>query len=66
MAVSLSVYPFHFLLPITFFKKIYIYLFIYLAALGLHCCTGVFSLVVASGGYSSLRWEGFSLRWLLL
>ena len=25
-----------------------------------------FSLAVASGGYSSLWWEGFSLQWLLL
>ena len=33
--------------------------------LGLHCYTG-FSLVVASGGYSSLRCRSFSLWWLLL
>ena len=33
--------------------------FFLLAALGLCCCTG-FSLVVASGGYSSLQCTGFS------
>ena len=35
-----------------------------LAMLGL-CCTRL-SLVVAHGGYSSLRCPGFSLHWLLL
>ena len=41
------------------------YLVIYLmAALGLRCC--VRSLVVESGGYSSLRCVGFSLQWFLL
>ena len=48
-----------------FFKFFYYYFFIFwllwvfIAAHGL-------SLVVASGGYSSLRCAGFSLRWLLL
>ena len=46
-----------------FFFNEFIYLF--LAVLGLCCCPG-FSLVAASGGYSLLRCEGFSLRWLLL
>ena len=46
-----------------FLKNKFIYLF--LAALGLCCCTWAF-LVVASGGYSLLRWSGFSLQWLLL
>ena len=47
-----------------FFNK-FIYLFsfwlrwVFVAARGL-------SLVVASGGYSSLRCAGFSLRWLLV
>ena len=42
------------------------FFFFFLAALGLRCCVRAFSIVVASGGYSSLRCEGFSLRWLLL
>ena len=42
--------------------KIFIYLF--LAVLGLCCCTG-FSPVVTSGGYSLLQCSGFSLWWLL-
>ena len=46
-----------------FFKFIFIY-FLFLAALGLHCSAGL-SLVAESGGYSSLRCAGFSLRWLL-
>ena len=33
--------------------------------LGLHCSVDL-SLVMVSGGYSSLRYSGFSLRWLLL
>ena len=41
------------------------YLFI-LAALGLPCCTRGLSLVVMSGGCSSLWCTGFSLRWFLL
>ena len=43
-------------------------MFLFLAALGLHCFIAAcgLSLVAASGGYSSLRWAGFSLRWLLL
>ena len=48
-------------------KGFLINLFIYsfLAVLGLCCCVG-FPLVLVSGGYSSLRCTGFSLRWLLL
>ena len=43
-----------------FYKFIYLWLhWIFVAARGL-------SLVMASGGYSSLRCAGFSLRWLLL
>ena len=43
-----------------FLKFIYLWLHrVFVAAHGL-------SLVVASGGYSSLRCVGFSLRWLLL
>ena len=37
-----------------------------MAALGLRCCARAFSLVEASGGYSSLLSASFSLRWLLL
>ena len=44
-------------------KKFFFNLF--LAVLGLHCCSG-FSLVVASGRYCSSRCAGFSLWWLLL
>ena len=33
---------------------------LFMAALGLRCCTHAFSLVAASGGYSSLRCAGFS------
>ena len=37
----------------------------FLAERGLRCCVQL-SLVVASGGYSSLQYAGFSLQWLLL
>ena len=39
--------------------------FLFLAVLGL-CCLPRLALVVASGGYSSLRCTGSSLQWLLL
>ena len=48
------------------------FFFFFLIYLLIYGCVGVFvaahrlSLVVASGGYSSLRCAGFSLRWLLL
>ena len=51
-----------------FFKKIFfkfIDLFLFLAVLGLCCCTWAFS-SAAIGGYSSLRCAGFLLQWLLL
>ena len=54
------------------FFKINIYLFICLFVCFYFWLCWVFvavrglSLVVASGGYSSLRCAGFSLRWLLL
>ena len=45
---------------ILFLKFIYFWLrWVFVAVRGL-------SLVAASGGYSSLWWAGFSLRWLLL
>ena len=39
--------------------------YLFLAVLGLLCCTG-FPLVVVSGGHSSLSFVGFSLWWVLL
>ena len=48
---------------IFIFINLFIYLF--LAALGLHCCVRAFS-SCASGGYSLLQCVGFSLWWLLL
>ena len=41
------------------------FMHLFLAVLGLCCCSG-FSLVVVSGGYSSLQCAGFSLWWLLV
>ena len=35
----------------NFFLMLYLFTYLFLAVLGLHCCTG-FSLVVVSGGYS--------------
>ena len=50
-----------FALLIVFFKNLFYFWlrWVFIAVRGL-------SLVVASGGYSSLRCAGFSLRWLLL
>ena len=49
------------------FLKLFIYLFIYLFWLRwVFVIVQRLSLVVASGGYSSLQCAGFSLRWLLL
>ena len=53
---------FYFFLFLFIFKFLFIYLWlrwVFVAARGL-------SLVVASGGYSSSRCAGFSLRWLFL
>ena len=44
---------------------IYLFIYLFLAVLGLRCCVRL-SLVAASRGYSSLQCEGFSLWWLLL
>ena len=54
--------------PCTFFFsfKKFIYLFIYLWLLWVFVAARSLSLAVVSGGYSSLRCAGFSLRWLLL
>ena len=43
----------------------FIYLFSFLAVLGLHCCTQA-SLVSVSRSYSLLQCAGFSMWWLLL
>ena len=45
------------------FKNLFIYLF--MAVLGLRFCARAFSLVVASGGHSSSRCAGLSLSWPL-
>ena len=44
----------------------FVYLFIYLGLHWVFVAARELSLVVASGGYSSLSCAGFSLRWLLL
>ena len=48
----------------------YLFVCLFLAALGLRCCAFIavrrLSLVVESGGYSSFRCAGFSVQWLLL
>ena len=55
--------PVHF----NFLNKIlFIYLFIYFWLCWVFGVASRLSLVVASGGYSSLQCTGFSLRWLLL
>ena len=46
-----------------YFKILFLYLF--WAVLGLHCCMSFF-LVAANAGYSSLQCWGISLQWLLL
>ena len=54
-----------FLVCFLFFLVFFLLIYLFLAALGLCCCALAFS-SCASGGYSSLRCMGFSLRWLLL
>ena len=55
-----TLFFFLFLINLFIFVFIYFWLrWIFVAACGL-------SLVAASGGYSSLQYVGFSLRWLLL
>ena len=48
------------------FLILFIYLFIYFWQRWVFVAVRRLSLVVASGGYSSLRCAGFSLRWLLV
>ena len=52
-------------LPPTFFKVNLYFIYIFFAALGLHCCAWAFS-SCSERCYSSLRCVGFSLWWLLL
>ena len=56
---------FFFLKSRAFKKKLFI-LFIYFWPYWVFVAAHGLSLVAASGGYSSLRCAGFSLRWLLL
>ena len=48
---------------VFFFKKFILFIF---GCIGSSLLRAGFSLVVVSGGYSSLRCAGFSMRWLLL
>ena len=52
-------------LQLVIFFFIYDFVYLLVAVLGLHCCSG-FSLVAASVGCSLLWCAGFSLRRLLL
>ena len=47
-----------------FFNLFYLFIYFWLRWVFVVACG--LSLVAASGGYSSLWWAGFSLRWLLL
>ena len=42
-----------------------LFIYLYLAVLGLRCCAQAFSSCIERG-YSSLRCVGFSLQWLTL
>ena len=55
-----------FLFIYLFILKIYFILFIYFWLHWVFVAACGLSLVAVSGGYSSLRYTGFSLRWLLL
>ena len=50
---------------LSFFKKFILFIYLFLAALGLCCCARAFS-SCREQGYCSLRCAVFSLRWLLL
>ena len=67
---SSSFPPFPVFLPILcfffFLVNLFIYLFIYVWLCWVFTAARGLSLVAVSGGYSSLRCAGFSLRWLLL
>ena len=55
-----------FYLFISFFLSFFLYLFIYFWLCWVFVAARGLSLVVVSGGYSSLWCVAFSLRWLLL
>ena len=55
----------HEILTIFFFFKFYLFTYIFIFALRLHCCTWAFS-SCGEGDYSSLQCIGFSLWWFLL
>ena len=69
MKPSLPIFSFQSSSVILFFFELInqvIYLFIYFWLHWVFVAAHRLSLVVASGGYSSLQCAGFSLRWLLL
>ena len=53
------------LITSSFFQKINLFIYLFMAVLGLRCCAQAF-LVAGSGSYSLLRCMGFSSQWLLL
>ena len=53
------------LILFIYLVNLFIFIYLFLAALDLHCCAWAFS-SAASGGYSLLPCAGFSLQWLLL
>ena len=55
-----------FLHDFFFHKFIYLFIYFYFWLHWVFVAVRGLSLVVARGGYSSLRWAGFSLWWLLL
>ena len=64
--IMLRKFPSFFLISFMFFKNLFIYLFIYFWLRWVFVAARGLSLVAASGGCSSSRCAGFSLRWLLL
>ena len=66
-ALSLTLWPqANYFFFCRFLKKFIYFYFIYFWLRWVFVAVCRFSLVAASGGYSSLRCAGFSLRWLLL
>ena len=61
---SCSLFIVYIIVCTSFFNK-FILFYLFLAALGLRCCSRVFS-SCGQRGYSLLLCAGFSLRWLLL
>ena len=50
----------------TFTVSHFYFIYLFLTALDLHCLHGLSLVAVRWGGYSSLRYVGFSLQWFLL